>query len=231
MEVLQLGQNPNGKEALALQDSLGKTAAYLYQGDNIGYNSRKVGLAKKTIDEAISKFPDRLDLRFGKVYMLGELQQWTPFTEEIVKTLDRSSKNKNAWKWRDDKPVEEAQNFLIGNVQSYFNQLYDTEDDALLSNMQTISETVLKYYPNDVMNLSNLGAIRLMKSDFDAALPLFLKAEKLSPEDGVVINNIALCYEKKGDKKNAIAYYSKLLVKADAGTKAKIEARIRKINE
>ncbi len=229
MQVLQFGDNPEGKEAFAVKDSTGKTVSYIYQGDNIGYNSKKVDLAKKTIDEAIAKFPDRLDLRFGKIYMLGELNDWKPFTEDILKTIDHSAKIKNKWLWTDNKPLDEAQKFMLGSIQGYFNQLYETNNDALLVNMQQISETVIKYYPDDVMNLSNLGAIRLLREDFDGALPLFLKAEKVAPDDTIVMNNIAYCYEKKGDKQKAIAYLEKILPLSDEASRKNVQAKIDKI--
>ncbi|RZJ71120.1 tetratricopeptide repeat protein [Flavobacterium sp.] len=226
MEVLQFGNNPQGKEAFAVQDSTGKTVSYLYQGDNLGYNTTKVNLAKKTIDEAISNFPNRLDLRFGKIYMLGQLGDWKPFTDDIKKTIVHSDKIRNKWLWTDNKPLDDAQNFMLGSIQGYFNQLYETENDALLVNMQEISETVVKYYPNDVMNLSNLGALKLMKEDFDGALPLFLKAEKIAPDDTVVMNNIAYCYENKGEKQKAIAYLEKILGLSDAASRKNVQAKI-----
>ena len=36
------------------------------------------------IDQAIRLFPDRLDLRFGKTYFLGQIKQWQPFADEII---------------------------------------------------------------------------------------------------------------------------------------------------
>lgn len=224
-ELLHLGNNPEGKEAFALQDSTGNTVSYLYQGDT-GYDPKKLGLAMKTINEAISKFPKRLDMRFGKTYALGELRDWKNFTDEITATIDYSAKIKNQWLWRDGKPVDDPKNFMLGSIQGYFNQLYETGDDALLASMRRISETVLKYYPDDVMNLSNLAILKLLDKDFDGALTLLLKAEKLAPDDTVVQNNIAMCYSEKGQYDKAIAYYEKMLPKSDEESKVRIQKRI-----
>ena len=37
---------------------------------------------------------------------------------------------------------------MLGTIQSYLKQLYDTEDDNLLQDMIRIGEATLKYYPN-----------------------------------------------------------------------------------
>ena len=51
------------------------------------------------IDQAIRLFPDRLDLRFGKIYFLGEIRQWTAFADEIISTLDRSELINHRWQF------------------------------------------------------------------------------------------------------------------------------------
>ena len=56
--------------------------------------------------------------------------------------------------------------------------------------MKVIAETVLKYYPDHVESLSNLAVISLIKKDYDAALEMLLKAEKIAPKDFVVLGNL-----------------------------------------
>ena len=56
----------------------------------------------KYFDEGISKFPNRLDIRFGKIYILGQLEDYENFSNEIVKTIQYSSQNNNQWLWSED---------------------------------------------------------------------------------------------------------------------------------
>ena len=51
------------------------------------------------------------------------------------------------------------------------------------------------------------------------------------PDDVTVIGNIASCYEKKGDKKNAIKYYEKLAKSGDENTKAMAEKAIKELKK
>ena len=148
-------------------------------------------------------------MRFGKIYMFGKTENYEKFTFEIIKTVEYSDNNKNAWTWTDNKPKENPKAFLLKSIQDYQVQLYNTEDDTLLENMKRIAQTVLKYYPNHIESLSNLSIVFLIKKQYDKALEALLKAEKLNPKDFIVLSNIAQAYKLKGDKGNAITYYEK----------------------
>ncbi|HHC80321.1 MAG TPA: tetratricopeptide repeat protein, partial [Flavobacteriia bacterium] len=89
----------------------------------------------------------------------------------------------------------------------------------LLNNMKQISETVLKYYPNNVESLSNISVVYLLNGEYDKGLAPLLKAEKINPKDYIVLGNIAQTYKLKGNKKMSIKYYEKMLKYGDGQTK------------
>jgi Flp pilus assembly protein TadD len=94
---------------------------------------------------------------------------------------------------------------MLSAEQDYVMQLYEA-GDAQVNNMRAIAETVLKYYPDHVENLSNLGITYIINKDYARALEPLLKAGKVAPTDGIILNNIAYCYDLKNDKVNAIKY-------------------------
>lgn len=219
-EVLTLDKSVPKKEALEVKDDNGNVVAYLSSKDLFDTN-----LLQKTFkyfDEGISKFPDRLDIRFGKVYILGQIEDYENFSKEIVKTIQYSTKNKNNWLWSENEKLEGGEKEFLLSIQDYNNQIYDTNDDSLLKYMKQINEEVLKYYPNHVESLSNLSIVSLISKNYDEALSYLLKAEKLAPEDYIVLNNIAFAYKLKNDKTNAIKYYN--LVKKFGTEEAKTQA-------
>lgn len=228
VQTLHLGENPQGDDALTVRDSTGSSVSFLSQGQ-VAYDVKKAELAIGTIDEAISRFPKRLDMRFGKIYALGEMHDWKRFTDEIVRTIAYSDKIRNDWQWTLGKPADDAKNFMLGSIQGYFNQLYETGDDSLMQDMERISETVLKYYPEDVMNLTNLAILKVIGKKYDDALVLLLRAEKLAPADTVVLGNLALVFSEKGEKGKAISYYSKMDEAGNEETKAYAKNRIEKL--
>ena len=207
-EVIALGNNPKGNEALEIvkEDSLsGNPVAYMY-GDAY-YDRSLLNKAYSYIDKGIEKFHNRLDMRFGKIYMLGENEDYHHFTEEIIKTVKYAPAINCQWLWQGNEPVEDPKEFMLSSIQSYVIQLYNTEDDALLDNMKMIAECVLEQYPDHIESLSNLSIVYLLHKQFDEALAALTKAEKINNKDCIVLSNMAHVYKVKGDIPKAIKYY------------------------
>ncbi|HTE00620.1 MAG TPA: hypothetical protein VK668_15110 [Mucilaginibacter sp.] len=204
-EMINLERTQKGEKSFEIKDpKTGKVVGYM--NDGATYDLALVEKGFHYIDIGIEKFPSRLDMRFGKVYILGKIEDYQRFTQEIIKTIDYSQKINLKWTWTDNKPVDDPKKFMLSAEQDYVMQLYNA-GDSQLNNMKAIAETVLKYYPDDVKNLSNLAITYLIQKDYSNALTPLLKAEKIAPTDYIVLNNIAYCYDAKGDKGNAIKYY------------------------
>jgi tetratricopeptide (TPR) repeat protein len=208
---------------------INSTESGSYIGNQSSFETKLFNTAIEYINKGIERFPNRLDMRFGKIYALGRNLQYDDFTAEIVKVIVNSDLNKNKWTWVDDKPVENPQKFMLNAIQDYSVQLYD-EGDEHLDKFKLIAESVLKYYPDSVENLPNLSIYYLLKDNFDIALIYLLKAEKLAPQDTVVLNNIATCYAGKGDKPNAFKYYNLVIKYGNEGQKADAREKIKELN-
>lgn len=208
---------PDG-ESLSLQDSTGKTAGFL--GSQISYNQETLKKAFDKIEQGIKLYPNRLDMRFGKIYAQGQLEDWENFTDEIVRTIRYSSENKNQWVWTNNEKKKDGKEILLSSLQDYQLSLYNTGDDKLLINMRTIAEEILKYYPNHVASLSNLSITYLLTGEYEKGIEPLLRAEKLDPTDAIVLSNIAQGYKLKGEKEKAIQYYKKAIKHGDEQTAA-----------
>jgi hypothetical protein len=203
---------PTG-ESMSLLDSTGQTAGYL--GSQVNFEKAILQKALDKIDEGIKIYPNRLDMRFGKIYALGQAQEWDGFTSEILNTIRYSNQNNNEWTWTNNEKKQQGKTFLLGSLQDYQVQLYNTGDDKLLNNMRTIANEVLNFYPSHIESLSNLSLTYLLTGEHDKALEILFKAEKINPQDPVVLSNIAQGYKSKGDKKKAIEYYEKIIKYSD----------------
>lgn len=221
-------EQPKGK-SLEFTDSANQVAGYI--GSQVCYveNELQKGFAK--IDEGIRLYPDRLDMRFGKIYVLGELENWKEFTGEIIKTIDYSAKNNNQWTWTLNEKKENGEDFFLSSLQDYQVQLYNTEDDNLLKYMRDIANEVLKFYPNHVESLSNVALTYLIAGEYDKALPPLLHAEKIAPEDYIVLSNIAVAYRKKGNKEQAVEYYKKVQKFGDEDAKSYAKQQIQELSK
>lgn len=224
--LLSRGEPKAGTFALA--DSAGNAAGYM--GDTTIYDPTLVAQAIASIDKGIAKNPQRLDMRFGKIYVLGQTGDYKTFTSELINTLHYSNKiGENNWKWANNKPIEDPKKMILGAVQDYIVTLYETNDDALLDNMRSIAETVLQYYPGHVPMLSNIAITYTLQGNHSKALENLLKAEKIAPADYIILNNIANIYRTQNDKPNAIRYYELVLKHGDDEAKEVATRELKKL--
>ncbi|HEY4150549.1 MAG TPA: hypothetical protein VGM41_16530 [Chitinophagaceae bacterium] len=224
--VTSIDKEQTGKQSLQLTDSAGKVAGYL--NSTLDYRPDQVTLALIYINKGIEKFPGRLDMRFGKCYVLEQIADYSSFTVELIKTVEYSATIKNNWLWENNKKPDDAEHFMLETIQTYLKELYDTENDSLLDNIKRIGEVTIKYYPTSVEILSTTAVANMLTKNYDIALVYLKQAEKINPKDYIVLNNIAEGYRLKGDKANAIKYYE--LTEKYGDDEAKQQAR-KKIKE
>jgi len=227
-EILSIEKVQPKKESFQITDSSGAVAGYF--SSNMDYNPYKLAKAFGYADKGIEIFPNRLDIRFGKCYVFGEIGDYHNFTAEIIKTVEYGAVIKNNWLWTENKKVEDADNFMTDALQAYLKQLYDTEDDQLLENMKQIGDVVLKYYPNNIEILSTTAVANLLTGNYDKAIGFLKQAEKLNPKDFIVLNNIAHGYKLKGDKANAVKYYELVKIHGDEQAKKQARDEIKKLS-
>ena len=209
-EIISIEKLQKGEESIILTDTgRGKPVAFL--NSSINFDSEILQRGFNYIDQGIALNPTRLDMRFGKIYMLGKAENYKEFTKTLIETLEYGDKIDNAWLWKEGKSLKKEKDFLLNNIQDYINTLYETEDDDLLPYMREISESVLKYYPNHVESLSNIAITYLLVGENHKALPFLLKAETINGKDVIVLNNIAETYKRKGDKEKAKIYFEKII--------------------
>lgn len=229
--IVTIGSNPKGNNYMEItptDTSVDATPQFMYA--DVYYQPKQVASAIACIDSAIALFPDRLDLRFGKIYLLGETQSYQAFADEIVKTIHYGATFNHNWKWTDGLAIDGGIASFNESIQSYIVQLYDTNVDSLGVQIGQIATAVLQYDPNNIENLSNLAISYMLASNYEEALKPLLKAETVDPTDAIVLSNIAFCYHRINNKEQAIAYYEKSIKYGDREMKAFSYEQIQLIN-
>ena len=225
-EMLSLSSTPQSKDALKMtKNDDEKVVAFL--GGQETYEMEDFDKAIEYINKGIENFPNRLDMRFGKTTAFGKIGDYKNYTGEIVKAVDYSNTNKNQWLWLENKTLSDGKTFMLKTVQSYIVQIFDANEDT--EYIKTIAETVLKYYPDSIENLSNLAIFYMFKDDYENALVYLFKAEKLAPTDFVVIGNIAWTYYLKKEYVNSLKYYELLLKYGDENAKNQAREKIKEL--
>lgn len=215
----------DGRRALAFRDSLGVTR-YMYSEPQ--YDAVKIGLAKSAMEEGIAKYPDRLDLRLGKVTIHLRANENTLAVQEIESALERSITNKNKWVGSLDAPIEtDGVSYLRDCVQDYFAGFLDTDD---LESAKSVIDAAVRLYPKDAMFLADRAAIGYFSGDLKDALKWYLSSRENAPNDMLVTNNIARIYEELGDKQNAIKFYRIVANSDDEDYAESAKAELKRLN-
>lgn len=202
MVALSKEKPTDGREYYVMEDSLGEEA-YMYSEHMV--DTAKVSTAQAILADGITKHPNRLDFRLGKIALHLKMAENTLAVQEITSALEQSITNGNKWCTTLDAPVEtDGISFLRECIQTYFMQLISADD---LPSAENIVNTCLHFYPQDAIFLTDKGTLRFFAGDLPAALQWYMAANKISPDDMLIVNNIANIYEKMGDNENALKYY------------------------
>ena len=82
----ELPKNVDVSTSFTLTDSAGQPAGYLYGYTTYDKNLSDSALA--VIDKGIAAHPNRLDMRFGKIFALGDYSRWDAYVDEIMNVLN-----------------------------------------------------------------------------------------------------------------------------------------------
>ena len=172
-----------------------------------GYDVSNSKQALEYISEGIERFPIRLDMRIAKIYMLGELNSYQAYVEEILQLIAYSDKIKNNWKEVDFLLVSYPVDMFFGVVADCQENLFLKEDPALFKDIIRISDEMLKYYPKHIQSHIASSTVYVAQKEYDKSLAKLMEALQIEPANAILSFNIAYVYEIKGDKANAKKYY------------------------
>lgn len=215
-EQISFDADPKGEHTFSVTDSSGQRA---FLNSQLIYKQSLLDKALEAINTGIKKFPNRLDLRFGKIYALGMAKNYDEFTKEVIASIVYSEQIKNKWLWTLNEKKPEAEKFFHQNVFAYMTQLYNTMDDDLIPNIQQIALKHIQYYPKQLEVLSMLAVTYTLQEDYTNSVKHFLQALEINPKDHIVLSNIAQSYKRQGDKPNALKYYKLAIKHGDQQTR------------
>jgi tetratricopeptide (TPR) repeat protein len=182
---------------------------YIYS--KLHFCPEQLSKAYHYIDEGIKRFPQRLDMRYGKITMLLTTKDYDNCTKEIIEIISAPLSVRKHWLWSRNQPLDNSEEQMLSGIQNYLIQFFNLQTDDALRRVKTISTKVLEIYPNNIKNLSNLSIAYTYFKEYEKALPLMKKALKITPKDVIIINNMAYVYEAIKEYEKAKACY-KLIV-------------------
>lgn len=198
---------------------------YMLENDSVA-KGKYLAEAYSTIEQARQDFPDRLDIRFASISLLGDMGRYEEYTAQIIDLLNvQESSN---WLWRDNSKLGSADDFVRQYIDAYTLLLYNHKDERLYTYMDTISNQVLQLYPQYVPALLSLSINAMHREDYVRAIEYLGEAKTLEPANTNLLDNLALAYERTGDTIRAIETYEQI---KKYGNEQEKSYASRKINE
>lgn len=182
---------------ITLRDTVGRITGYIVTKPV--YKQMQSDAALDAICKGIENYPDRLDMRYCKIFLLGKLKRWNDFTSEIITTLNYAKSHNHRWMWTGGKLLDNAKDALLQSVEEYQQQLF--VGDVNGNNMRTIAEAMLKENPKSIEDLNYMAVSYIKETEFSKALQYLKKADKLRKDDTAVLKNMAYVYKQTGDEK------------------------------
>ena len=204
IEVKDAAKYLGNAPALTLKDSLGKDVNYFQV---MSYDDELFGKATQAIEKAIELNPDRLALAGLKAL------------------IDYNGHSHPAWKY----PGIEAGDDLFPSVmQEYCYAFFKIGTPHCFEAFKELSEKMLGYYPDNTVYMTNIGSYYLVyKHDSKAALKMYNKVLKKSPDDYTAIKNCVLLARSDKNIKLEKKYLPMLVrVTPDETEKASAQARL-----
>jgi tetratricopeptide (TPR) repeat protein len=108
------------------------------------------------------------------------------------------------------KSVEEINKIYAATPDSLSQEeiLFAADNTSDMAAKAAIYANVSKMFPNDWRGFNNAGGVNLMQNKLEEAQAQFEKANTLSPNNPVVLNNMGVIAMKKGDRKTAEANFT-----------------------
>ena len=176
------------------------------------YNEDDLKIAIGYLDKALSLYPYRLDIQFGKARCLLDAEHYAEGINQLISVLKLYEKSpSHDWYWTLDESFKEngwdVKDTFLGCYQDYIN-MRDFGVDR--TKTQEFFECMLKILGENPVILNYYSIFYKYVDDNENSLKCLLKAYELDNDDFIIMTNICYTYHNL-KKKEANYWYQKIL--------------------
>ena len=214
-ETLLLTEMPqDGGEYLEVRDSLNNLSGYL--SSQMVINDSILNIAFDWVDQGIARFPDRLDLRMGKVYLAVETDRMDLVRSGLQSAILSGDSIHHEWKWMREEVLDSGQYFLYSSVQGHLYELFEKQDSIADDIILGISQLMLQQDDQQYFAMTNIATLFMIKKQFSLAIDWLKKADKIHEKDPIILSNLGYCYGELQEWKKARRCYEEAMKWSDA---------------
>jgi len=182
-----------------------------YMNDSIQYDTNDILTAVDYLNKGLVIAPNRLDMHFGKIHILNEVGFYEIAGKELFVTLEISQDINNNWLWANNEKIENGETFFINNIQDYYSLWLNAKTTEAYNQVKLCCEKQIEIYPKNINAYNIIAVYYSINRQFQEALKYFIQAEKINPNDCIVLINIGRTYFNMNDKQKAEEYFNKVL--------------------
>ena len=191
----------------------GEIAGYIVGSTH--YDEEDIIKAVEYLDRGIKIAPNRLDIHFGKIHILNEIENYKDAGQALRAVLEISKKNNNEWFWINNEKMENTEHHFLHVIQPYYGAWLKADTKESLAQVKQCAEKQIELYPKHIYAYNNLAVSHYAQGQSQEALRYFLQAEKIEPNDSRVLFNLAHLYREMNDPQKAKEYLTKILAVGD----------------
>ena len=217
-----LGMDP----MLTLADSTG-TQVYYYQV-NV-FDDELYGKALRSMDKAVSLYPETLDYRFMKANAYIAYEKESP-DMALPYLMDLAGREKER-KWTYEGSVV-AEGFWEEAFQEYCYSFYSIGTPEAYDAFLGLSQKLASFYPDNLEFANNVGSYYMIaKEDYKSALKQYSKVLKKDSSNYTAIKNSVLASRKMGNVKSEKKYLQMLIEHGSQSEKLAAQGRLNQLSK
>lgn len=192
-----ISTKPPEKGDFSVKDTkTGKTAGSISFKPNVAQTSRS---AADLLQEATTKFPDRLDIWCGLAFIYQETGNFDAEFATLKKMVAYTKAHPAGLKWLQGEPIDEPEDHYVPEKLHSYGQYYEKkenpEDDK---RWFQIASVATQEYPNHAEGFNDSGGYYADLGDWRKAREMFEKARQLdSKSAGPLMNLGSVCVQAK----------------------------------
>ena len=185
------------KGDFALKDKkTGKTAGSISFKPNVAQTSRS---AADLLDEATTKFPDRLDIWCGLAFIYQESGDFDHELATLKKMVAYTKAHSTGLKWLQGEPIDAPEGEFVPEKLHGYGQYYEKKENAEDDKRWfQIASLATQEYPNHAEGFNDCGGYYADLGDWNKARAMFEKARQLDVKSSGPLMNLGnVCLQAK----------------------------------
>jgi tetratricopeptide (TPR) repeat protein len=180
------------------------------------YNKRNVYEGITYLDKGLSYAPNRLDMYWGKIELLFEIEDFKAAGETLAALIEISPNYNDSWVLGGGRMVDDGEAYFLDYVNRYYGILLDASSDEAATALINGATQQIKSYPENTFAYNVLAVHYIYQEDFETALGYLRAAEKVDGTDCIILLNIGRLYAELQDGDAAKEYFDKVIKIGDA---------------